>query len=108
VDDELRPVEEYLARILLSAKHVAERAGILRIYSRESETTLQPGEVRPLDLEIRVPATLDRRGRYRGVFALHNASLTFLIAPTAGPTPPDAPDEEKPPRRRRSSQGKTS
>jgi hypothetical protein len=103
VGDDLRPVEEYLARILLSAKHVAERSGILRIYNRAEDTPLQPGEVRPIDLEIRVPPTLDRRGRYRGVVALHTASLTFLIVPTGGPTPLD----EEPAPKRRSSKGKT-
>jgi hypothetical protein len=115
VGDDLRPFEEYLARILLSAKQVAERSGILRVYSRTGEVLIQPGEVRPIDLEIRVPATLDRRGRYRGVSALYTASLTFLVVPTAGPSLPDAgpgpirlaaeeetPPEEPPaPRRRR-------
>lgn len=104
VGDDLRPVEEYLARILLSAKQVAERSGILRVYSRTEDITLQPGEVRPIDLEIRVPPTLDRRGRYRGVIAMHTASLSFVIVPTAGPTPPD----EEPAPKRRSSKGKTS
>lgn len=89
VGDDLRPLEEYLARILLEAKHVAESSGILRVHSKAENEILQPGEVRPIDLEIRVPAALDRRGRYRGVLALYTANLTFLIVPTSGPSLPD-------------------
>jgi hypothetical protein len=93
VGDDLRPFEEYLARILLSAKQVAESSGILRVYNRSGETTIQPGEDQPVDLDIRIPPSLDRRGRYRGVSAIYTANLTFLIVPTAGPSLPD----EKPP-----------
>ncbi len=101
VDDELRPLEEYLARILLSAKQVAESSGILRVYNRSGEVTVQPGEVQPVDLEIRIPPDLDRRGRFRGVYALYTANLTFVIVPTAGPVlVEDEPPPAKPRRRR--------
>jgi hypothetical protein len=93
VGDDLRPFEEYLARILLAGKQVAESSGILRVYNRSGETTIQPGEIQPIDLDIRIPPSLDRRGRYRGVSAIYTANLTFLIVPTAGPSLPD----EKPP-----------
>jgi hypothetical protein len=89
VGDELRPLEEYLATILLKAKTVAESSGILRVHSPAGQITLQPGETRLLDLEIRVPEGLDKRGRYRGVFALYTSSLSFVIVPTAGPPAPE-------------------
>jgi hypothetical protein len=38
--------------------------------------------VRPVDLEIRVPESLDRRARYTGVVALYTSNLEFLIVPT--------------------------
>jgi hypothetical protein len=89
VDDELRPLEEYLARILLEAKHVAESSGILRIHNLEGRVVVQPGETRPMNLEIRVPGGLDRRGRYRGVAAIYTTNLSFVIVPTTGPTVPE-------------------
>jgi hypothetical protein len=99
VGDDLRPLEEYLARILLSAKQVAESSGILRVYNRSGEVTIQPGEVQPVDLEIRIPPDLDRRGRFRGVYALYTANLSFVIVPTAGPVLVE--DETPPPKPRR-------
>jgi hypothetical protein len=111
VGDDLRPVEEYLSRILLSAKQVAESSGILRVHNRSGELTLQPGEVQPIDLDIRIPPTLDRRGRYRGVIALSTASLTFLIVPTSGPAIPEeaspASRAEEPAPKRRGRRGVT-
>lgn len=105
VDDELRPLEEYLATILLSAKHVAESSGILRVHNLTGEITLQPGETRAVDLEIRVPQGLDKRGRYLGVLALYTASLSFVIVPSSGPpvpeeNPPTGRTASTPPRRR--------
>lgn len=89
VDDDLRSLDEYLATILLSAKHVAESSGILRIHNKTGKFELSPGEVHPVDLEVRVPETLDKRGRYRGILALHTANLTFVIVPGSGPPPPE-------------------
>jgi hypothetical protein len=91
VDDELRPLDEYLARILLEAKHVAESSGILRVHNRSSGQVLQPGQSHPFDLEIRVPDTLDRRGRYRGTAAIYTANLSFVIVPSSGPPVPPSP-----------------
>lgn len=86
VGDELRELDEYLAQILLSAKNVAEHSGVLRIHNQSGKDVLQPGEVRAINLEIRVPDGLYKRGRYRGVVALYNTNLTFVIVPISGPT----------------------
>jgi hypothetical protein len=85
VGDELRELEEYLAQILLSTKQVAEHSGVLRIHNQSGKDTLQPGEVRAVNLEIRVPDGLYKRGRYRGVVALYNTDLTFVVVPVNGP-----------------------
>lgn len=98
VGDELRPLEEYLARILLETKHVAESSGILRVHNPSGKIDLQPGETRPVDLEIHVPAGLEKRGRFRGVMALYNANLTFVVVPSSGPPAPET--ETKAPRAR--------
>jgi hypothetical protein len=90
VGDELRPLEEYLATILLQAKHVAESSGILRVHNLSGELTLQPGETQAVNLEVRVPEGLDKRGRYRGVFALYTSSLSLVIVPSSGPPMPEA------------------
>jgi hypothetical protein len=95
VGDDLRSLEEYLATILLSAKHVAESSGILRIHSLAGKFELQPGETRPVDLEVRVPASLDKRGRYRGVLALYTANLSLVVVPSSGPQPAEAPEKIK-------------
>jgi hypothetical protein len=42
-----------------------------------------------MNLEIRVPGGLDRRGRYRGVAAIYTTNLSFVIVPTTGPTVPE-------------------
>jgi hypothetical protein len=97
VDDELRPLEEYLATILLQGKHVAESSGILRVHNLTGDINLQPGETQPVDLEIRVPEGLDKRGRFRGVFALYTTSLSLVIVPSSGPAAP----EDSAPRTRR-------
>lgn len=96
VDDKLRPLEEYLAQILLSAKQVAESSGILRVHNKSGEFVLQPGETRLLDLEVRVPPSLDKRGRYRGIAALYTANLAFVIVPASGPQAPKEDTPEKP------------
>jgi hypothetical protein len=96
VGDELQTLDHYLAQILLSAKNVAERSGILRIHNLAGEVTVQPGETEALDLEVRVPPGLDRRGRYRGVVAIYTADLSFVIVPTSGPPIPE--DEKEVPK----------
>jgi hypothetical protein len=99
VGDELRPLNEYLAQILLSAKEVAASSGILRVQNKTGTIILQPGETVPIDLEIRVPPGLDRRGRFRGVAAINTADVTFIIVPTSGPQVPKG--NESPKRRSR-------
>jgi hypothetical protein len=97
VGDELRPLDEYLAQILLSAKNVAASSGILRVHNKNGTVVIQPGETLPIDLEINVPPGLDRRVRFRGVAAIYTADVTFIIVPTSGP---NVPDEKQPPKRR--------
>jgi len=84
VGDETRTFQEYLAIILYQAKLVMEQSGALRVRNLSGTTVVNPGEVKPVDLEIRVPDGLEKRSRFRGVVALYTANLEFLIVPVSG------------------------
>lgn len=84
VGDEIKTFQEYLAIILYQAKVVMEHSGALRVRNLSGTTVVNPGEIKPVDLEIRIPEGLDKRSRFRGVVALYTANLEFLIVPASG------------------------
>jgi hypothetical protein len=84
VGDEIKTFQEYLAIILYQAKVVMESSGALRVRNLSGTTVINPGEIKPVDLEIRVPDGLDKRSRFRGVVALYTANLEFLVVPVSG------------------------
>jgi hypothetical protein len=74
-------LDEILTEFAHQSQRVLEQAGILRVRNRAGRITLQPGEVRRIQLEIRLPESLERRTRYRGVLPIYNADLVISIVP---------------------------
>jgi hypothetical protein len=79
VGDQKKSLEEYVAEVAHQARAVLERSGFLRVYNVAGTTVLQPGEVCPIDLKIRVPEKLERHTRYRGVTPLYDTNLEFIV-----------------------------
>jgi hypothetical protein len=79
--DEGGTVEGFLAESIRQARKVLQRAGVLRVHN-PTPLTLAPGEVRSVELEIRVPKDLDERTRYLGSAALYTSDLEFLVVPS--------------------------
>jgi hypothetical protein len=75
-------LDDYIAEVVRQTKAALEQTGILRVHVNGSPLTLAPGEVRPVEMEIRIPDNLDRRARYLGVAALYTTNLEFLLVPT--------------------------
>jgi hypothetical protein len=82
IGDKITELDDYFAEVIRQTKTALEQTGLLRVHSAAGDFTLEPGEVRPVDLDIRVPENLDRRARYTGVVALYTSNLEFLIVPT--------------------------
>ena len=97
VGDETQPLEEYLAEIARQARVVLAQAGNLRVHNTTGTIELAPGEVRAVELEIRLPDSLDRRGRYRANAALYTSDLEFIIVPAASERGRQTGDEDRPP-----------
>jgi hypothetical protein len=102
VGDEIKTFQEYLAIILYQAKVVMEHSGALRVRNLSGTTVVNPGEIKPIDLEIRVPEGLDKRSRFRGVVALYTANLEFLIVPASGAQAKRNGNSDNPRNRRKS------
>lgn len=88
VGDQKKSLEEYIAEVVRQARGTLEEAGFLRVYNTAGTLVLQPGEVRPIDLNIRLPEKLRKHTLYRGVTKLYNARLKFVVG--------RAPDEQAP------------
>jgi hypothetical protein len=82
IGDKVGKLDEYIAELARQTKVALEQSGNLRVHLSEGELTLEPGEVRPVELSVRIPDSLDRRARYVGVAAIYNANLTFDVVPT--------------------------
>lgn len=87
VGDKVEKLDDYLAELARQAKAVLEQTGHLRVHLSGGELKLQPGAVRSVELEVRVPERLDPRTRYVGVAALYDSDLEFLIVPTHTQSP---------------------
>lgn len=83
--------DDFLTEVVRQAKLTLEESGLLRVANRSGEVTLAPGERAVLDLEITVPSSLDRHGRYTGAVALGDTSFGVVVVPaTAHPSEGDA------------------
>jgi hypothetical protein len=80
-EDRSGTVEGFLAESIRQAREILRRAGVLRVHN-PTPVTLAPGDVRPIDLEIRVPEGLEKRTRYHGSAALYTADLEFTVVPS--------------------------
>jgi hypothetical protein len=82
VADRMSSLDDYYAEVVRQTKTALEQTGHLRVHLTAGQVTLAPGEVRPVEVEIRVPDKLDRRARYLGVAALYTSNWEFLLVPT--------------------------
>jgi hypothetical protein len=84
-------LDDILTEFAHQSKSVLDAAGILRVRNRSGRLTLQPSEVRRIELEIRLPDSLEKRTRYRAVLPIYNADLTISIVPALDVQSPDKP-----------------
>jgi hypothetical protein len=78
VGEQRRPLEDLFAEIARDeAKTMIRESGFLQVRNRS--LTLRPGEVSPLDLEIRLPEKLKTNTRYIGRAPLYTTELEFVI-----------------------------
>lgn len=99
-DHKTRGLEELFAEIVRDdARALTRQVGSLEVSNPEAPVVLRPGEVRPLDLEIRLPENLEPNSRYRGRLPLYTADLEFVVVPVSGgagrATEPPEPDSTK-------------
>jgi hypothetical protein len=81
--EQRRPLEELFAEIARDeAKTLLKESGFLQ--ARNKSLTLHPGEVIPLEMEIRLPENLQTNTRYLGRVPLYTTELEFVIVPTTG------------------------
>jgi hypothetical protein len=73
--------QDFLTEVVRQAKVIVSETGPLVVQNKSGVTTLNPGEAAPLELDIRLPADIDRRGRYIGTALLYDTQLTFAVAP---------------------------
>lgn len=76
--------EDYFRTLVEQLQGVLQQAGALRVRSRGGSVTIPPGGTQPIDLEIQLPESLDKRTRYTASVALYNRNLIFEIEPILG------------------------
>jgi hypothetical protein len=74
-------LDTVLAAFARHSRAALDQAGILRVRNRSGKLTLQPGEIRSITLEFRLPETLEKRSRYRALLPIYTADLVIVIAP---------------------------
>lgn len=79
--EETKSLEAYALDVARQLKGVVEQAGLLRVHNAAGVVELEPGAMSAVDLEIRLPKTLDKRTRYRGEAPLYTSSLRFFVVP---------------------------
>jgi hypothetical protein len=75
-------LDEFLAEYVRQTKVALAQSGLLRVHNTAGPFTLAPGEVRAVDLEIRVPDKLEPRSRYQGAVPLYTSTLDIVLTPT--------------------------
>ena len=82
--DRIASLDDYYAEVIRQTRTALEHTGLLRVRNTAGTVVLEPGQVQPIDLEIRVPEGLEKRTRYRGAAAFYTADLEFVIVPSPG------------------------
>jgi hypothetical protein len=104
-EEQEQTLDTILTEFAHQSKSILQQSGLLRVRNRTGRLTLEPGQVSPVDLEFRLPETLDRRTRYRALVPILTADLEVLIAPALEAVQiPEKP--EKPARPTRTPRGK--
>lgn len=97
--DQFETMDQFLVDQVRQTKRVNEEIGILRVRNASGAATVQPGEVRAFDLQIRIPDHLEKRYRYFGSVPIYTENLFFVIVPAPGE--PVEPEPKPAPRSRR-------
>lgn len=87
---EARGLDDLVMELARQAQAALAQAGFLGLRNPQGPVTLQPQEIRPVELEIRVPDKLDRHTRYSGALPIYTTDLSFLVVPaqtSVGATP---------------------
>lgn len=84
VGDEVDSVDELAVAVVRQINAILKQTGVLRVHNTAGTVELPPGAVQPVDLEIRVPAKLERRSRYFGSAAIYTTNLEFVVVPVGG------------------------
>ena len=78
---EAQGLDDLVVELARQAQAALDRAGFLGLGTPQGPVVLQPQEVRPVELEIRVPDRLDRHTRYNGTLPIYTTDLSFLVVP---------------------------
>lgn len=93
-DDTSDTYEDFLTEAVRQAKRTLAESGLLRVHHAGGPVVVEPGQTQPVELEITVPSTLRRRGRYVTSTRVHNAALRFVVT-AADQTVPSTPSDEE-------------
>jgi len=75
-------IDSVLTEFARKSNAALTQSGILRVRNLAGSFSLAPGEVRSIELEFRLPETLDKRTRYRALLPIYTDDLVILIAPS--------------------------
>jgi hypothetical protein len=98
-DDEDQTIDSILTQFAHQGKSILAQAGLLRVRNRTGRLTLEPGQISPVELEFRLPSTIDKRTRYRALVPIFTSDLEVIIAPAFDVLTPEKPEkpEKTPP-----------
>jgi len=85
--EQTKGLDDFLAEYIRQTKVALAETGLLRVHNTAGPFTLEPGVVRAVNLEFRVPDKLDQRSRYFGAVALYTSNLDIVITPTHAERP---------------------
>jgi hypothetical protein len=100
-EEQEQTIDSILTEFAHQSRTILQQSGLLRVRNLTGRLTLEPGQVSPVDLEFRLPDSLDKRTRYRALVPMLTADLEVLIAPAFDAQTPDRPDRPARPSRAR-------
>jgi hypothetical protein len=81
-EERVHSLDDFLTEYIHQTRVALAETGLLRVHNTAGTFSLQPGEVRAVELEFRIPDKLERRARFFGAAALYTSNLDIVIAPT--------------------------
>jgi hypothetical protein len=93
LDRDKPDLEALVVALLAAAREDGERFGSLAVRTRGGTIEIQPGETKPIDLEITVVDELPSNRRYHGHLPILTRDVDVIVVASGGPV-----QEEPPPR----------